>query len=56
MKIEKVLAAPGLTGFYFDDQLAIKEGAVADGTAYRGRPLTPGFSEVRQRGESLSII
>ncbi len=56
MKIEKVLAAPGLTGFYFDDQLAIKEGAVADGAAYRGRPLTPGFSEVRQRGESLSII
>ncbi len=56
MRIEKVLAAPGLTGFYFDDQAAIKMGAVEDGAAYRGAPLTAGFSEVRQRGESLSII
>ena len=37
MKIEKVLAAPGLTGFYFDDQRAIKEGAVADSTAAGAR-------------------
>ena len=56
MKIEQVLAAPGLTGFYFDDQAAIKKGAAADGAAYRGPPLTPGFRKVRQRGESLSII
>ncbi len=56
MRIENVLAVPGLTGFYFDDQAAIKMGAVEDGAAYRGTPLTAGFSEVRQRGESLSII
>lgn len=56
MKIEKVVAAPGLTGFYFDDQLAIKKGAVTDGAAYRGRPLTKGFRQVRQKGEALSII
>lgn len=56
MQIEQVLASPGLTGFYFDDQRAIKKGAVAEGAAYRGAPLTPGFGRVRQRGESLSII
>jgi methylaspartate ammonia-lyase len=56
MYIEKVLAAPGLTGFYFDDQLAIKKGAGENGAAYSGRPLTPGFIEVRQRGESLCIM
>ncbi len=56
MKIEKVVAAPGLAGFYFDDQAAIRKGAVADGFAYCGRPLTAGFRQVRQRGESLSII
>lgn len=56
MKIDRVLAAPGLTGFYFDDQAAIKAGASEDGAAYRGRPLTAGFSKVRQRGECLSII
>jgi len=54
--IEKVLASPGLTGFYFDDQLAIKAGAKSDGFAYEGDPVTPGFSAVRQRGESLSIL
>lgn len=56
MRIEKVLAAPGLTGFYFDDQLAIKNGAEEDGFAYRGNPVTPGFTAVRQRGEAVSII
>jgi methylaspartate ammonia-lyase len=56
MLIERVLAAPGLTGFYFDDQLAIKRGARENGASYDGEPLTPGFTRVRQRGESLSII
>lgn len=56
MKIEKVIAAPGLTGFYFDDQAAIKEGVLEDGFAYRGHPLTKGFQQVRQRGESISVI
>ncbi|HHV35925.1 MAG TPA: methylaspartate ammonia-lyase [Syntrophomonadaceae bacterium] len=56
MHIEKVLASKGLTGFYFDDQQAIKEGAKENGFAYDGQPLTSGFTGVRQRGESLSII
>lgn len=56
MKIVKVLASKGLTGFYFDDQGAIKAGAVQDGFAYEGRPMTTGFTAVRQRGESLSVI
>ena len=56
MLIERVLAAPGLTGFYFDDQLAIKRGAKENGASYDGDPMTPGFTRVRQRGESLSIM
>lgn len=56
MRIEKVLAAPGLTGFYFDDQLAIKSGAEEDGFAYKGAPMTPGFAAVRQRGEAVSVM
>lgn len=56
MKIVEVLASPGLTGFYFDDQKAIKAGAGHDGFAYTGSPMTPGFTAVRQRGESISII
>ncbi|KXS43961.1 MULTISPECIES: methylaspartate ammonia-lyase [unclassified Candidatus Frackibacter] len=56
MKIKEVLTSPGLTGFYFDDQKAIKEDAEHDGLAYVGEPLTEGFSSVRQAGESISIM
>ena len=56
MKIVDVICAPGKTGFFFDDQRAIKEGAVADGSAYFGKPITEGFSAVRQAGESISVM
>lgn len=56
MKIVKVLCAPGKTGFFFDDQKAIKTGAKNDGASYQGTPVTPGFSAVRQAGESVSVL
>ena len=56
MKIKKVICAGGRTGFFFDDQRAIKKGAKADGAAYIGNPVTEGFSAVRQAGESISVM
>jgi len=56
MKIVDVVCAPGRTGFYFDDQLAIKQGATADGSRYRGTPVTDGFIAVRQAGEAISVM
>ncbi len=56
MKIAKVVCAPGRTGFFFDDQKAIKAGAAADGATYRGEPMTAGFSAVRQAGEAISVL
>ncbi len=56
MKISRALCAPGRTGFFFDDQRAIKSGAIADGAVYAGRPVTPGFTAVRQAGESISVL
>ena len=56
MKIKNVICAPGKTGFFFDDQKAIKEGATNNGAFYEGDPKTPGFSSIRQAGESISII
>lgn len=56
MKIKKIICAPGKTGFYFDDQKAIKAGAKNDGAFYSGEPLTPGFTSVRQAGESISVL
>lgn len=56
MKIIDVIASSGLTGFYFDDQKAIKAGVGHDGFAYTGEAMTPGFTAVRQRGESISVM
>lgn len=56
MKITKLICAPGKTGFFFDDQKAIKQGAKNDGAFYEGAPVTQGFTAVRQAGESVSVI
>ncbi len=56
MKIVNVVAAKGRTGFYFDDQRAIKANAAHDGFAYVGEPVTPGFTSVRQAGEAVSVL
>ncbi len=56
MKIEKVVCSAGRTGFFFDDQKAIKAGAKADGEAYIGQAMTPGFDKIRQAGESISVM
>ncbi len=56
MKIKNIVCSPGMTGFFFDDQRAIKKGAAADGAAYIGTTYTPGFSAVRQAGESISVM
>ena len=56
MKIVDLVCAPGRTGFFFDDQRAIKAGAEPDGGAYKGTPVTDGFTAVRQAGESISVM
>ena len=56
MKIIEVVCSKGRTGFYFDDQRAIKQGAGHDGVFYTGAPVTEGFTSVRQAGESISVM
>ena len=56
MKIIDVVCSKGRTGFYFDDQRAIKQGAGHDGVFYTGAPVTEGFSAVRQAGEAISVM
>lgn len=55
MKIKNVILTKSYTGFYFDDQRAIKAGAGHDGIFYLGKPITEGFQKVRQAGEAISI-
>ena len=51
-----VITVPVRTGFYADDQAAIRAGASRDGFRYIGEPLTPGFTSIRQPGEALSVL
>ena len=56
MKIKKALFNKGLTGFFFDDQAAIKKGAAQDGFVYKGKTNTEGFEQIRMAGECVSVI
>ena len=56
MNIVDIVCVPVRTGFYRDDQAAIRAGATHDGFLYEGRPLTPGFRAIRQPGAALSIM
>jgi len=55
MNITGIYATPGYSGFFFDDQRAIKQGAEHDGFTYKGEPVTDGFDEIRQAGESIIV-
>lgn len=56
MKIVDVLYTDGRTGFFFDDQRAIKKGAKKDGFMYLGETVTDSFKSIRQAGESISVM
>ncbi|NLM19573.1 MAG: methylaspartate ammonia-lyase [Clostridiaceae bacterium] len=55
MKIKKVVCSAGRSGFYFDDQMAIRHRAINDGFDYIGKTELEGFTAVRQAGESISV-
>ncbi len=56
MKIQDVICVAGYSGFYFDDQLAIKNGAEHDGFFYTGDTKTKGFDSIRKAGETISVM
>ena len=56
MKVKKVICSKALTGFYMDDKQAIKAGAKSDGFVYKGEPVTPGFTSIRQPGVAVSVM
>lgn len=56
MFITDVLCVPVRSGFFADDQAAIRAGAAHDGFTYVGDPVTPGFRSIRQAGEAVSVM
>ncbi|RWI04972.1 MAG: methylaspartate ammonia-lyase [Mesorhizobium sp.] len=55
MQIKDVLLALGHGAFFYDDQEAIRSGAIQDGFIYVGAPTTPGFKSIRIPASSLSV-
>lgn len=56
MVIADVVAVPVRSGFFADDQAAIRGGAAHDGFTYSGTPATAGFRAIRQPGEAVSVL
>jgi len=56
MKIADLVCTAGRAGFFNRDLAAVKSGAKADGFAYPGRPVSPGFSRIVQPGTALSVM
>lgn len=56
MRIERVVVASGLTGYYNDDNEAIKRHGRRDGFLYAGKPVTEGFQTIRQPGQSVLLM
>ena len=56
MLIRDLVCAIGRAGYFNKDLLAIKRGPVADGFAYRGEPVSPGFDEIIQPGQALCLM
>jgi methylaspartate ammonia-lyase len=55
LRIDDVIFAPGLGGFFYDDQAAIRSGAKSEGFRYLGAPQTAGFTTIREPAESLGV-
>ncbi|MBW4077806.1 MAG: methylaspartate ammonia-lyase [Acidobacteria bacterium] len=56
MKILDVVCTPVTTGFFRDDQSAIREGRTHNGFLYTGSPVTPGFVAIREPGVAVSVL
>ncbi len=56
MNISDVICVPVRTGFYRDDQAAIRSGALQNGFLYDGEPLTQGFVSIREPGIAVSVM
>src|SRR5688500_472411 len=57
MKIKQVICAAGRSGYMHRDLLAIKSGtATPDGSLYRGKPMSPGFTKIIEPATIISVM
>lgn len=55
MEIVDILTCDGMGGFFYDDQAAIRAGAIRHGEYYDAAPVTVGFSTARMPARSLGV-
>jgi methylaspartate ammonia-lyase len=55
MRVLDVLLADALGAYWYDDQRAVRAGAVHDGFDYVGAPVIPGFDRIRMPARALSL-
>ena len=46
--VKRVSVAPGIGGYWVNDQAAVQGGASPDGFFFEGAPVTPGFKRIRE--------
>ncbi len=56
VKIRDMICSVGRSGYFNKDLAAVKAGVEPDGFSYKGKPVTPGFREVVQPGETISVM
>jgi methylaspartate ammonia-lyase len=56
MNIKDVVPVVGRSGFFNRDLAAVKAGARANGFAYPGKPISPGFKKIVQPGTAISVM
>ncbi|MBT3782004.1 MAG: methylaspartate ammonia-lyase, partial [Rhodospirillaceae bacterium] len=56
MKIANVICAAGVSGYFNKDLEAARLGARQDGFGFIDPPVTPGFDQVLQPGQALSVM
>ena len=57
MKVKDVICSEGRSGYMHRDLAAIKSGtATPDGSLFRGKPLSPGFTRIIEPAIALSIV
>lgn len=54
-KITKILTAPALGAYYYDDLAALQAQPMSATERYTAQPLTPGFKRVREPAEAISV-
>lgn len=56
LQIKRISLVPGIGGFWVNDQPAIQTGAEPDGFFFKGKPVSPGFTSIREPSIAYCVM